>query len=65
MALVLLALRFVELGPKGNARVELFTEGLIAGVVGIAGVWWLALSADERVSIGGKLLRKLGRKGGA
>lgn len=65
MLLVLVALRFVVLAPGGDERVAMFVEGGLAGVVGVAGIWFLALKSGERGALAGKLWGRFARKGAA
>lgn len=55
MAVVLIALRFVVLGPGGSVFSAMFLEATLAGFVAIAGIWRMALDEGERETLTQKL----------
>ncbi len=62
MLAVLTGLWFVKLAPGGDARVAMFIEGTIAGLVGLYGLWRFGLAENERASLSAKIGGKLRRK---
>jgi hypothetical protein len=62
MLAVLTGLWFVKLAPGGDARVAMFVEGTIAGLVGAYGLWRFGLADGEREMLSRKLGGKLRRK---
>jgi O-antigen/teichoic acid export membrane protein len=59
MLMVLGLGKLVVLAPGGSPLLAMFIEATLAGVVGLIGVWRMALNDGERAALTGKLARVL------